>query len=59
MKIWFENQVKSAAKQSFFAVKPRVVHSTTELLFATIRYYTVLKVKTKSELNSERRDFVF
>ena len=32
---WFERQEKSAAKHSFSAVEPRVVHSTNELLSAT------------------------
>ena len=32
---WFENQVKSAVKQCFSAVKPRVVYSINELLFTT------------------------
>ena len=31
----FEKQIKSAVKQSFCAVEPRVVYSTNELLFAT------------------------
>ena len=31
----FEKQVKSAVKQCFFAVEPRVVYSTNELLSAT------------------------
>ena len=32
---WFKKQVKSAVKQCFSAVEPRVVYSTNELLFAT------------------------
>ena len=32
---WFEKQVKSAVKQCFSAVEPRVVYSTNELLSST------------------------
>ena len=44
----FEKQVKSAVKQCFSAVEPRVVYSTNELLFATNK--NVLPASQKSNV---------
>ena len=44
----FEKQVKSAVKQCFSAVEPRVVYSTNELLSATNKY--VLPALQKSNV---------